>query len=108
MVTNFENSEIYKKARKEYQDKIYWAILKPMHSIIIDEDEVYLFYVQWIVDDIFNQLNEIYEKDDNDFPISLWYENPVIETIVFMWTKYRVIKLWYDNCEVPNVFKAKF
>jgi hypothetical protein len=45
-MTNFEKSEIYKKALAEYQDKIYGEILKPLHSIVIDEDEVYLFYNQ--------------------------------------------------------------
>mgnify|MGYP003494043786 CR=1 FL=1 len=111
METSFEKSELYKKALKEYQDKIYWEILKPLHVIIINEDEVYLFYNQNIVQDIYIKLKDIYNKQHEDeitdFPISLWYDYPELRDITFMGNKYKVIYLWYDNCEVPKYFKAK-
>lgn len=102
----FEKSEIYKKALSEYQEKVYWEILKPLHVIIVDNDQVYLFYNQAHVLEIFAILKEKYD-DRWDFPISLWYENPKIRTIKFMWTEYKVIQLWYDNCDVPKQFEAK-
>lgn len=112
MDTNFEKSTIYKKALKEYQEKVYGEILKPLHIIVIDNDEVNLFYNQTIVNDIFTQLKDIYNKshdwdDVTNFPISLWYEEPWISEITFMWNKYKVISLWYDNCDIPSQFKAK-
>mgnify|MGYP001008372034 CR=1 FL=1 len=38
METNFEKSTIYKNALKEYQEKVYGEILKPLHIIVIDND----------------------------------------------------------------------
>jgi hypothetical protein len=75
METNFEKSTIYKNALKEYQEKVYGEILKPLHIIVIDNDKVNLFYNQTIVNDIFTQLKDIYDKqhhyEDINFPISL-------------------------------------
>lgn len=112
METTFQKSEIYKKALAEYQEKIYWAILKPIHVIVVDNDEVYLFYNQTIVQDIFNKLTEIYNiqhewEEESDFPESLGYEEPNLETITFMWVQYKAIKLWYDNCDLPERFEAR-
>lgn len=110
-MTTFEQTDIYKKALKEYQDKIYWEILKPLHSIIQNEDEVYLFYNQLIIKDIYIKLKDIYNKEredeQTDFPISLWYQEPELKDVTFMWNKYKAISLWYDNCDVPNQFKSK-
>lgn len=111
MGTNFEKTDIYKRALKEYQQTIYWEIIKPLHSIILDEDEVYLLYNQITVLDILVKLKEIYNKektDENtDFPINLWYGEPEIIEITFMWNKYKAIYLWFDHCDVPIQFKAK-
>lgn len=107
MADNFHNSEIYKKALKEYQDKIYGEILKPLHVIVIDSDEVYLFYNPLIVNDIFNKLVESYNDDESDFPIQLGYETPRLEIINFMGVSHKAIKLWYDNCDLPRNFEAR-
>lgn len=111
MNTNFKNSNIYKKALLEYQKEVYGKLLKPLHSIVIDDDEVYLFYEQDIVNDVFEQIKDIFIKDRNDeetnFTVNLWYEEPRLDNIIFMWLQYKVIALWYDNCEVPQAFKAK-
>lgn len=112
MTTAFEKTDIYKKALKEYQDKIYGEILKPIHSIIENEDEVYLLYNQAIISDVYIQVKDIYIKYKNDettdFPIFLWCEEPRLQEIVFMWSKYKSIFLWYDNWYVPDEFKSKF
>lgn len=105
-MSNFEKSEIYKKALAEYQEKVYWQILKPLHVIVIDEDEVYLFYPQSLVLEIFAILKEKY-KDRWDFTTNLGYQEPEIRNIKFMWVEYKTIYLWYDNCEVPRQFEAK-
>ena len=111
MNSTFEKSAIYDKALKEYQDKIYWEILKPLHSIIEDGDEVYLLYNQTIIADIYIQLSAIYkierEWEDTDFPVNLWCQEPGMKDIIFMWNKYKAIFLWYDNWDVPYEFKSK-
>lgn len=58
---NFKNTEIYKKALKEYQDKLYKDILNPLHSIIENNDEVNLFYNQDNIQDICSKMKEIFE-----------------------------------------------
>ncbi len=107
MINNFEQSIIYKNALKEYQDKIYWEILKPKHIIVIDRDTVYLFYNPTIIKDIYEQLIVIYNNEDANFPIHLWYEPPELKEIIFMWNKYKAIQLWYDKCDLPIEFEAK-
>lgn len=73
METNFEKSDIYRKALEEYNQKVFGTMLKPIHSFVINEDEVYLIYPQGIVNDILLQMKTVYEKyrEDDD------YESPV-------------------------------
>jgi hypothetical protein len=110
-MTNFEKSEHYKKALAEFQKEVFWNILKPLHIIIINDDLVYLFYNQSIVQDIFEKIKQIYNKNEEwnetNFPVSLWYEEPEIRRINFMWNEYKIISLWYDKSDVPREFKAK-
>lgn len=111
MTTNFEKSEIYKKAVEEYNQSVYGAMLKPIHSFVLNEDEVYLIYSQWIVNDILSQMKDVYEKckenDHYEEPVHLWYQTPSIKEITLMQNKYKAIVLWYDNWEIPKQFRAK-
>ena len=71
MISNFENSEQYKKAIQEYQQKIYNDILKPINSIVVDDDVVYLFYDQKTIREIHKKMVKLYDNEDKDFPFSL-------------------------------------
>lgn len=102
---SFEKSDIYQKAVKEYTEKIYWEILKPIHSIIVCNDIVYLFYPQDRVDDIFKLIKKCFSSESNT--IELWYEKPTLEKIIFMWVTYKVIHLWYDGEKIPKYFQSK-
>lgn len=107
-MSNFETSDIYKKALSEYQYRIYWELLKPIQSIVVNNDEVYLFYNQAITDEICSKLKEIYEsEEETDFPVNIGCEAPKVQRIKFMWQEYKTISLWYDNGEVPKQFQAK-
>lgn len=64
MNPEFEKSEIYKKALDEYNKKVFGAMLKPMHSFVVDEDEVYLVYCQELTNDVLTQMKEIYRKTE--------------------------------------------
>jgi hypothetical protein len=110
----FEKSVQYKEALQEYQKAVFKDCLNPKNVIIKEDDEVYLFYVQDKVDDVFKVLCEEYRKqhgeDDDDrtsFPVSLGSQEPTITLYYFMDVPYRAIFLWYDHCEVPNIFLPK-
>lgn len=104
---SFEQSSLYKKALAEYQETIYKDILNPINSVILNDDEVYLFYPQHLVEDIKKQMVDIYNDEDNKFPVNLWCETPIIRQVSFMNIIYRAICLWYDGWDVPNKFNAK-
>jgi hypothetical protein len=85
--------------------------LNPLEVIVKNRDEVYLFYGKDKVKEIFKIIVEEYNKQRNYedgnsiFPVSLGYEEPKIIRYRFMGIEYEAISLWYDNCDVPEIFE---
>lgn len=108
-MSNFINSSEYKEAFEAYQKKVYKDILNPINIIITKSnknyDNVYLFYDQKKVQDIFNIFLKEYESD-GDLNLHLGYDTPALVSYNFMGVSYKAIWLWYDGetCQIPIQF----
>jgi hypothetical protein len=111
-MTNFENSPEYKKAIEEYRQKTFALVFNPTNVIITGRlaDEVFLFYPQNNVKEIFDILLKEYNQQDNGCitgsGLHLGFDKPTLVDFKFMGITYKAIFLWYDNENdfIPDCF----
>lgn len=114
---SFENSKQYLEAKQQWIEETYKDLLNPTNVIICNEDEVYLFYPQDKVEDIFKTFCNIRARreeawENNTTPeldIYIGCDEPKLENYTFMGKTYKAIYLWYDNYTdaIPDKFQPK-
>jgi hypothetical protein len=103
----FEDSTEYKKAKEEYNKRVFKNVLNP--ELVLPEigyscfDVLYLFYDSKYIDQIFSLFKQEFEYvEDGDgltLPIHIGFQEPKLEKKYIFGEERKCIMLWYDKQE---------
>ena len=79
--------------------------MKIQQTIIIG-NSVYLFTKSPETDiEILKTAYQDYQENDKEYLFPLGYETPELTTFRFLGVDYPCISLWFDNEDIPDIFK---